>query len=125
MGETHFAGRVIAGADAPALVAGDFALSAGYGTTASVAVAAGSKDHKGKITITSAGTGQGANPTCTLTFKEAFAVAPIVALARGNEAGDDQPLIPFTVRATTTQLILTFIGTPVAADTHTLYWACF
>ena len=119
---THHQGPVSSGVGAPDLVAGDFALSGGFGSTGAIAVASGSKDTRGKATITANGTGLAANPTCTLTFKEAFDVAPIAVVSRGNEAGDDQLTVPFTVRTTATQMILTFLGTPVAADTYTVYW---
>jgi hypothetical protein len=103
------------------LVAGDFALSAGFGTTASVAVASGSKDVRGAITVTSAGVGQAANPTITLTFKDgAFPAAPFAVVAR---AGGSQRTVPVEVTTvSTTQLVATFLGTPVAAETYTLSW---
>lgn len=99
-------------------VAGDYALSAGFGSTASISsVATGSTDQRFKITITSAGTGQGASPTCTLTFKEPWAVAPFVVASR---SAGDQATIQFTAVATTTTVTLTFTGTPVAAETYTV-----
>lgn len=99
-------------------VAGDYALSGGFGTTASVAVATGSNDSRGRITITSAGTGQGANPTCTLTFKDgAWPAAPIAVVCRG---GGSQNTIPVDVTTTTTTMVITFRGTPVAAETYVI-----
>ena len=120
MGDTHLSGLVVAGG--PAVVAADFALSAGFGTTASVAVAAGSTDRKGRITITSAGTGQAANPTCTLTPKETYDANAHPFTTRGAETGDDQLAVPIAARipAGGATLVMTFAGTPVAADTITI-----
>ncbi len=120
MGDTHLSGLVVAGGSAvdPA----DFALSAGFGTTASVAVAAGSTDRKGRITITSSGTGQAANPTCTLTPKDAYDAAAHPFTTRGAETGDDQLNVgvPARIPPGGATLVLTFAGTPVAADTITI-----
>lgn len=117
MGDTHLSGLAIGGTP---VVAGDFALSAGFGSTASVAVAAGSTDRKGRITITSSGTGQGANPTCTLTPKEPFDAGHHPFVTRGDESGDDQLAIPFTAKIAAATLVMKFVGTPVAADTITV-----
>lgn len=98
-----------------ALVAGDFALHANWGSTASVAVATGGKDNKFQITVTSAGTGQGANPTVVLTFKDGtFTVAPVAVVCRG---GGSQNTLPVFCTCTATTLTITFVGTPVAAET--------
>ena len=60
-------GRIHAGGNA--VVAGDIAESAGWGTTVSDAITlATSRDQAMVFTVTSSGTGQGANPTITLTF---------------------------------------------------------
>ena len=98
--------------------AGDYVLSGGFGTTASVAVTRGN-DSRAVIVITSAGTGQGASPTCTLTFKDgAFPVAPVAVAAM---AAGSQPTIPIICTSTTTALTMTFQGmTPVAAETYTV-----
>lgn len=101
------------------LVAGDFALSGGFGNTASVAVKTGSKDTRFGIVVTSAGTGQGASPTITLTFKDGtFTSVPFAVVSRG--AGD-QPTVPLLAIATATTLVITFLGTPVAAETYTIF----
>jgi hypothetical protein len=113
--------------NATALAAANFALSAGFGTTATVsAVVTGSTDMAGEITITSAGTGQGASPTCTLTFADgAFrgidgtALAPLALVQRN---GGSQTTVDFTWTTTSTTLVLTLAGTPVAAQTFTLAW---
>jgi hypothetical protein len=104
-----------------ALVAGDFALSAGFGTTASIAVAAGSTASRGEATITSSGTGQGANPTCTLTFPDgAFPAAPFAVVSR---AGGSQRTVPMEVTTRNAgSLVLSLLGTPVAAETYKFTW---
>ena len=110
-----------------ALAAANFALSAGFGSTASVsAVLTGSTDMMGQITITSAGTGQGASPTCTLTFADgAFraddgtALSPLAVVQRN---GGSQVTVDFTWSSTSTTLVLTLAGTPVAAQTFTVAW---
>ena len=97
------------------LVAGDFALSAGWGTTASVGSITG-VDQWAQFTITSSGTGQGANPTATLTFKDGtWTNAPIAVCQRADRA--NQTTIEFTWTTTATTLVLTFEGTPIAAET--------
>jgi hypothetical protein len=100
-----------------ALTAANFALSAGFGTTASIGSITGT-DQAFQATITVAGTGQAANPTVTLTFHDgAWAAAPIYVVSRG---GGSQPTVQFSVTSVTaTALTLTFNGTPVAADTYT------
>lgn len=98
-----------------ALVTGDVALSAGWGTTATAAVTG--TDSAGTITVTSAGTGQAANPTITLTFHDgAWAAAP-VSVANWNTGGTGTGLNPF-VSDTTTTMVLTYPGTPAAASTY-------
>jgi hypothetical protein len=103
-----------------ALVSMDFGLSAGWGSTASVAVGANSDDQRGTITITSAGTGQVPNPTVTLTFKDgAWAVAPF---ALTKMEGGTGALTTLTESTTTTTLVFTFVGTPVATKTYIISW---
>ena len=111
-----------------ALAASNFALSAGFGNTASLTVATGSTDMASQIVITSAGTGQGASPTCTLTFADgAFvdangaAISPLFSVSRN---GGSQLTVNFTWTTTSTTLVMTFPGTPVAAETYTLSIRC-
>lgn len=94
----------------------DFALHANWGNTASVGTVSGS-DHRGRFTVTSAGTGQGANPTVTLTFKDsAWPAAPFVVVVRN---GGSQPTVLPTWTVSTTQLVVTFAGTPISAQSYT------
>ena len=102
-----------------ALVAGDFALSAGWGATASVGTITGDAHHA-RFTVTSAGAGQAANPTVTLTFKDGtwtnspFAQVQIVAASTAADL-----LVAVTWTTTATTLVITFNGTPVAGRTYT------
>jgi hypothetical protein len=109
------------------LVAGDFALSAGFGSTATVSnVVAGSTDMAGEFTITSSGTGQALNPTVTFTFADgAFRNEQgglWVPLALMSRNGGAQLTVDFSYVATATTLVMTFPGTPVAAQTYTTGW---
>ncbi len=98
-----------------ALVAGDFALSAGWGDTASVGTITGA-DARCKFTVTSAGVGQAANPTITLTFKDGtWTVTPFVVACRGG--GSQLGIQPCVTGVTATTVTLTWPGTPVAAET--------
>jgi Pectate lyase superfamily protein len=84
------------------LVGGDFALSAGWGTTASVTGISG-VDSRFRLAITSNGTGQAANPTVVLTFKDgAYAAAPWASYGRGDLAAPTTGYWAMTSRTTTT-----------------------
>ncbi len=99
------------------LVAGDFALSAGWGSTASIGSLAGS-DANWYGTVTTAGTGLGANPTIVLTFKDGtFTAAPncIVKMSSTSDATNTATAISWTTTATA--LTITFRGTPVVTNT--------
>lgn len=113
-------GRIGAQIGTPA-VAANFALGAGWGTTASVSVGAGSNDQAGTITITSAGTGQAqATADVTFTFADgAYAATPRAALLSllnssnaVNEAGQTNGSV------STTQLIWRHGVLPVATKTY-------
>lgn len=99
-----------------AIVAGDFTLSAGFGTTRSIAsITTGTRDMRGLFSVSSSGTGQAANPTITLTFKDGtFPAAPFAMVSRN---GGSQPTVQTTWQTTATTLVITFVGTPVAGDT--------
>lgn len=113
----HIGRRLVANAGTN-LVAGDFVLSAGWGATRSISnILSGSKDTRGEFTVTSAGAGQAANPTIVLTFKDgAFPNAPFALVMRN---GGSQPTVINTWVALSTTLTITFVGTPVAAQTYT------
>jgi hypothetical protein len=105
------------GAEGADLVAGDFALSAGWGVGASVSVTPNSKEQCWRITITAAGT-PAANPTVTLTFPGgAYPYAPRALMLRNGGSGST--LNPaWSGSPSTTQLVFTAAGTPVAASTY-------
>src|SRR5438132_1190187 len=64
------------------VVAADFALGAGFGSTSPVAVVAGSDDRHGQIAITCSGSGFAqATATVTLTFKDGgYGAAPFAVV---------------------------------------------
>lgn len=113
-----------------ALANADFTLSAGWGTTASVTFPLGSAyDSRGSVRIASSGTGQGANPTVTLTFKNgSFSTGGWAVCQRGVGAGagfgGDQPTVQFMVVDVTggTAVTFSFRGTPVAGESYDLWW---
>lgn len=111
----------IGGSLGPAALAAHFALSAGFGTTASIAVAAGSTVSRGEATITSSGTGQAANPTVTHTFPDgAYDAAPFPVVAR---SGGSQRAIPMEVTTRAAgSAVYSLVGTPVAAETYKFTW---
>jgi hypothetical protein len=115
---THFAQRVIDGVDAPAIAAADVVASAGFGSTRAVAVTSGSKDRRGRITVTAGGSGLAANPTVAVTFKEAFESAPFVAVNRADVLAT-AGLLRVTAR-TTTGFTVTFVGTPADTEAYIL-----
>lgn len=109
----------------PALVAGDFALSAGWGATAILdQLQSSSSDLSGRLRVTASGAGLAASPTITLTFKDgAFTTAPFVVVSRTS--GGSQMTVPFSVSSTTTTMVLTLEGTPSGGQTFGVHWAVF
>jgi hypothetical protein len=100
-----------------ALAAGDFALSAGWGNTAAVSAVTGT-DQGWKITITCGGSGIGANPTVTLTFKDGtWTLAPI---AISKMVGGTGTITDLSDAPTATTWVITFNGTPVTAQTYVI-----
>jgi len=125
-GDTHFQGRVQRNVGGTAVAAADFAISAGFGTTATKTVRAGSDDEAGHIDVGSAGTGQAANPTVALTFKDgkskdtngADRIPKAVLVARTDASAAAG--IWGTPVITATGWTVTFQGTPVATQTYGL-----
>jgi hypothetical protein len=113
-----------------ALVTADYVLSAGWGTSPTFTAVRGT-DQGATFTVTAKAT-VGANPTVTLTFKNgAWAnSAPIVICGRTEiVAATGAPatavsneFVPTTV--STTQIIFTFNGTPVANSTYGCSFIC-
>ena len=112
------------------LVTTDYVLSAGWGTTPTFAAVRGT-DNGATFTIVAKAT-VGANPTVTLTFKNGAWVngAPIVVCGRTDvtaatgapAAAVANEFVPTTV--STTQIIFTFNGTPVANSTYGCSFIC-
>lgn len=104
-------------ASGTALVAGDFALSGGWGTTATIGTITGT-DQAWQATVTSSGTGQAASPTITLTFHDGtWTLAPIVV---SKMVGGTGTVTLLTEAVGATSLIITFQGTPVAGSTYVI-----
>jgi hypothetical protein len=101
-----------------ALGAGDFAFSAGFGSTAAASSVTGT-DQRWQATFTSSGTGQAANPTATLTFKDGTFTTPPIYWVLPN-GGTGTGCVGFTWSASATALTLTCYGTPVNAETYIL-----
>lgn len=100
-----------------ALVAGDFALSAGWGSTATVTSVSGT-DTAWRITVTSQGSGIGASPTVTHTFKDgAYANVPY---CNSKQAGGTGGPVLMTEVPTTTQNVITAVGTPTTGQTFVI-----
>jgi hypothetical protein len=105
------------------VVAGDFALSAGWGASAAaVMLNSTSRDQGGQVSIQANGTTT-ANPTVTLTFHDGtWGNAPAVQAVRGDT---HTPTTAYwavsTVTATTVQFI--FVGTPTTGTNYTLNWS--
>ena len=113
---TLITGRFQAGSGTP-LVAGDFALSGGWGSTASVGSLRGN-DQFFEFVVTSAGTGQGASPTVTFTPHDGTWTTVPVWIC-GRQEFTSQPTVPFAVTTeAANSLVLTFGGTPVSAEAY-------
>jgi len=112
---TSMSGRLGA-ENSSALAAGSVAIGAGWGTTATKAITAGSNDVAGQIVVTSSGASQAqATATITITFTDgAYAATPrTVLITTSNDNSIDTGHATYTV--TTTQLVITFSVLP--ADT--------
>lgn len=110
--------RLIANQGTP-LVNGDFAISAGWGSTGAVAAGVNATDQRGRFTVTPGGTGIVANPTVTLTYKDgAWPVAPMVLcqLVGGTGAGIT---VPMGMTYGTTNVVMQMFFTPVSGTTYT------
>ncbi|HEV8420387.1 MAG TPA: hypothetical protein VGR13_03420 [Actinomycetota bacterium] len=102
----------------------NFAFSAGFGSTAAATLVAGC-DTAFKARITASGTGQGANPTVTITFNDPFAAMPIATVTRGSAT--HQLTIGFLqdfTNSTAAKLVLVFNGTPTANDVYEISVHC-
>lgn len=104
-----------------ALVAGDFSIGAGWGSTASIASVSGT-DAAGSITILTGGTGIAANPSITFTFHDGtWTNPPIVVVSRGDvqTAGH---VAAVTISAT--QVVFIVNTTPNTGQDYPIYFVC-
>lgn len=98
-----------------ALDASDFALSIGWGTSAMITSVKGT-DTAWQITIDSEGTGQAANPTITLTFRDGLCSTYAIALSK--QTGGTGDITDITDSTTPTTWVMTFNGTPDVGSTY-------
>lgn len=101
---------------------GELALSAGWGTTASKVLYAGT-GQTCEWTITSSGTGQGANPTITDTLVNGLPTGNTLCEMRMVGGTGTVTLLDNTTLSATAP-VFTFAGTPVAASTYTILRRC-
>jgi hypothetical protein len=114
-------GRAHATGGTPLVGATHLALSAGWGTTASVS-AINARDSGGSFTITSAGTGQGASPTVTVTFADGtWTSAPVVILTRGGGTAAATRGGRIT-SVTAAGFVATYDSTPLTGETHEFHF---
>jgi hypothetical protein len=100
----------------PAHATSQYTASSGFGSTASVSLTT-ANDRSGRVTVTCAGSGQGANPTLAVVYSEPYTVAPHVFCTRGGGA---QATINFSVTTeATTGFTATFNGTASGTEAYT------
>lgn len=116
-------GRLDGSVQRTTLAATDFALGAGWGSTATKSLTTGSTDQRGRLTITSAGSGQSqATATVVLTFADgAFTSAPFCIATVTSTSSIDEGHVTWS--STTTALTLTFSILPVATKIYTITYA--
>ena len=111
-----------------ALTAAAFALSAGFGSTASLALTSGSTDTRGQIAITCGGSNIAVNPTVTLTFVDGlWSAAPFGVISEGGTTKTNDVVqypqgLPFRLSTTASTMVLTFTGTPISGEVYTVWW---
>lgn len=112
--------RRVAADAGTALVAGDFALSGGWGAGSAVSGVIGT-DAAWTMTVTAAGV-PGANPTVTLTFKDGTWTNSPICQAKWNGGTGAAAFVQDAPTATTN--VMTFLALPVAASTYILTGTC-
>lgn len=111
------AGRISHDEAGPDLAAADVVLGAGWGNTATKVVEAGSNDMAGRITVTSAGTGQAqATATIAVTFKRPLGFVPVVVAGRGGGSAVNS-VFPKVTAVSETGFTIVSNTLPVAAET--------
>lgn len=121
-GGSSSAGGRIDGSIGAALAAGDVAIGAGWGTTATKAISTGANAQRGTVTVTSAGTGQAqATATVIITFPDgAYAAQPHAIVTVDSTSAIDEGHVAYTV--STTALTITFSVLPVATKLYALHY---
>lgn len=116
----NFVGKRLVTTQGTAIVSGDFALSAGWGDTATITFGPGGRVHHGQMGVTANGAGIAANPQITFTFPDgAFDESPhYVVCRRERVAPVDAYWRIFS--HSTTAVIFEFVGTPVAGSEYSL-----
>jgi len=111
-----------------AVTTSDFAIGAGWGTTATVtSVATGSNDQRGSVLITASGASFAqATATVTFTFHDgAWASAPFCRVHLiANSNAVTESATPQTQTTTTTALSFTHNVLPVDTKTYRFGWLC-
>jgi hypothetical protein len=124
-GSSSANGGRLDGALGTAVVAGDIAIGAGWGSAATKSVRSGSTDQRGSVTITASTTTPAqATATVALTFADgAFAAVPpfysVTCAASSQSITDPQPT---AVACTTTALTWTSAVLPVDTKTYQFNW---
>lgn len=124
-GNTSTSGGRLDGSIGTATVAAShIAIGAGWGTVATVTVAAGSTDQRGSCTVTASTTGVSqATATVTLTFADgAYASTPFGFVNLQDNTNAITERQPTDVACTTTALSWTNSVLPVDTKTYTFNW---
>jgi hypothetical protein len=117
-----FRGAQVVSDQGTACTNGELALSAGWGTTATVTAVVGN-GQTCEWTLTSSGTGQAANPTITDTLTNSLPAATTVCEMR-MVGGTGTPTLIDQTTLSATAPIFTFGGTPAAASTYKVVRRC-
>ncbi len=101
-----------------ALSTSDFALSSGWGDTASKLLPTTSFDTRGYCRVTCGGAGIGASPTVTLTFADgAYPALPGIVCSMYS-GQNDQITIPWSVTGNSSSAVFIWGGTPTAGKLY-------
>lgn len=123
---TDYTGRRLLLNQGSTLTGSDFAISGGWGATATVGlinrgIDPDATDSTGIVVVTTAGGGYGANPTITLNFKDPdFVTAPIAIVQRALPIGasTDQLGAGIAVQSALDQWIATVVFTPIGGQSY-------
>lgn len=121
-GPSSTAGGVINGEIGRAVVAGDFALGAGWGTDPVLTITSGSNQQRGRLTILAKATPAQATATIVLTFPLPYASAPFCIQKETTNDNSLTTHTAFSCTTSTTAATFTHLVLPVADKTYTLDW---